>query len=313
MSRRHRDEHDNHERWLVSYADFITLLFAFFVVMYSISSVNDGKYRVLSESLLQAFQATERSLDPIQIGELKRNAALQSGDVFDAKRGQDTITRPGSRPEAEEVDPLQPEASQTPQSFRQLQDELSESLQALIKADLVKIRANQDWLEIDMRSGILFASGRAELNPRAKVLLADIGRILSKTKNLIRVRGFTDNKPIATRDFPSNWHLSTARATEVVNMLQKLGIVPARMGIEGFGEYQPVASNETDDGRAKNRRVVIAVARGVLETDAQGGVIPPSPAGRSEPEPELFIERLPDGSWQPAKNPSPPAGNGGQG
>lgn len=304
MSRRNRDEHDNHERWLVSYADFITLLFAFFVVMYSISSVNDGKYRILSESLVQAFQVSERSLDPIQVGELRRNTSSSSGSVFDAKKGEDITVKAGQTPaNAEELpktdDPLKPTATQSPENFNQLQQALTESLKELIKADLVKIRANQDWLEIDMRSGILFDSGSAELNPRAKILLADIGKILDKTNNYIRVRGYTDNVPIASKAFPSNWHLSTARATAVVSMMQTLGVDPSRMGVEGFGEYQPVADNSTPEGRAKNRRVVIAVSRAVLPAN-QSSVPPASPPTRPDLEPEMTIERLPDGSWQAA-------------
>lgn len=313
MSRRHRDDHENHERWLVSYADFITLLFAFFVVMYSISSVNDGKYRILSESLLEAFQASERSLDPIQVGELRRNTSSSSGDVFDAKKGQDITMRDGqpasSSPVEKELDDLQPEATQTPQNFNELKQELSENLKELIKADLVKIRSNQDWLEIDIRSGILFDSGRAELNPKAKILLSDIGAILTKTNNYIRVRGFTDNVPIATVAFPTNWHLSSARSTAVVEMLQSIGVAPTRLGIEGFGEYQPVADNSTPEGRAKNRRVVIAISRAIVPvTASRAPVIPASPTSKPEAEPELNIERLPDGTWQPATpTPAEPA------
>lgn len=310
MRRRRRNthpEHENHERWLVSYADFITLLFAFFVVMYSISSVNDGKYRILSESLVQAFQTQDSSLEPIQIGEPRRASHDASGDWLDAKKGQPLPSAAGEAPKnnpdaeaAPAIDELKPEASQTPESFKALQQQLSENLKELINADLVKIRANQDWLEIDMRSGILFGSGSATLNPEAGKLLADIGAPLRSTENYIRVRGFTDNQPIATVMFPSNWHLSSARATEVVNTLQKVGIVPERLGIEGFGEYQPIADNASPEGRAKNRRVVIAVSRAVLPAGQAGKTIPASRATSPEIETPLPIERLPDGSWQPA-------------
>lgn len=308
MSRRPREEHDNHDRWLVSYADFVTLLFAFFVVMYSISSVNDGKYRILSESLVEAFQVSERSLDPIQVGELRRNTSRSSGDVFDAKKGEDITVQTGETPASDnppDIEAMEPEATQTPQNFQDLKQQLSDSLKELIKADLVKIRANQDWLEIDMRSGILFESGSAELNPRAKILLADIGQILSRTNNYIRVRGFTDNVPIATSVFPSNWHLSSARSTAVVDMLEKRGIIPIRLGIEGFGEHQPVADNATLEGRAKNRRVVIAISRAIVPPGQSRVSIPASSVVPSEPEPELLIERLPDGTWQPS--PAKPA------
>jgi len=253
MARRNRhEEHENHERWLVSYADFITLLFAFFVVMYSISSVNEGKYRVLSDTLEAVFSEPVRSKDPIQIGEISRG----KGEIV--------------------IEPLAPVVPETPlpevvsnfppkatdndiRTINDLSKQFSSALSDWIKSDDVMIKQGEDWLELEIKSRVLFESGEARLARPAIPVLGEIASILQKSANPIQVEGFTDNNPINTPRFPSNWELSAARAASVVHLLDRYGIQPDRMSAIGYGEYKPIANNDTEAGRQKNRRVVLVV------------------------------------------------------
>jgi chemotaxis protein MotB len=249
------DDDEKTDRWLVSYADFITLLFAFFVVMYSISQVNEGKYRVLSESLLTAFDASgkrspSQEFNPI---DLSHNTTTilpeQSTEVVDSSE-QHSVAE-------DEV----PENYATPKEFERIEQQLNTQLDDLIKKDLVTIKKSRDWLEIDLRSALLFESGSERLSSNARLVLEEIANTLKSNQHQITVRGHTDNMPIETIRFRSNWELSAARAVSVVRLLQQIGIAPQRLAAQGLGEYQPIASNDTAEGRAKNRRVTIAVSR----------------------------------------------------
>ncbi|MEM9102070.1 MAG: flagellar motor protein MotD [Pseudomonadota bacterium] len=251
------EESENHERWLVSYADFITLLFAFFVVMYSISQVNEGKYRVVSESLVTAFDTQKRSFEPIQIGEINRNNAVSDLDNYYEDYGKLSQNSEG----IEDKGALSPK-------LISLEKDISLLLNSLIKADLASVKLTQDWLEIDLRSGLLFRSGSANLSESAGVVIAEISNLLNTNEQLVRVRGHTDSLPIFSDSFRSNWELSTARAASVVKIMQQNNVNPLRMAVEGYGEFQPIASNETPEGRAKNRRVVLAIsAQSLIEED----------------------------------------------
>jgi len=150
-------ESENTDRWLVSYADFITLLFAFFVVMYSVSQVNEGKFKILSETLTDAFVQPERSLQPIQIGEVNKADTETSGEN----------TYPNDYVEAETTEEID-------ESFNELRANFDESLKELVDAGLVKIRSNQNWIEIDMGSGLLFKSGEDTLSENANIALTTI-------------------------------------------------------------------------------------------------------------------------------------------
>ncbi len=230
--RRQHEEHENHERWLVSYADFITLLFAFFVVMYSISSVNEGKYKVFTESLEGIFTQPDRSVRPIPIGE-------------HVPRATDAST--GMQPESE---PL-----------KQIAKGMEAAFSELIEEGQITLRGTETWLEIELNSSLLFPSGNATPNDAAFELIERLAAILAPYRNPIQVQGFTDNLPISTAAFPTNWELSSARAASVVRMLTNHGVDPARLAAVGYGEHQPVADNATAEGRARNRRVVLAIAR----------------------------------------------------
>ncbi|MEO4048384.1 flagellar motor protein MotD [Pseudomonas sp. CAU 1711] len=240
--RRNHEEHENHERWLVSYADFITLLFAFFVVMYSISSVNEGKYKVLSQSLVGVFSEPERAIKPIPIGEEKPRTTEPDRSMIE--------DNPDNNSSAEPSDPLQQIASSMRDAFGDL-----------IAAEQLTVRGNELWVEIELNSSLLFPSGDAVPNEMAFTLVEKVAKILAPYENPIHVEGFTDNLPINTAQFPSNWELSAARAASIVRMLAMDGVSPGRMAAVGYGEFQPVADNATAEGRSRNRRVVLVISR----------------------------------------------------
>lgn len=247
--RKHIEEHANHERWLVSYADFITLLFAFFVVMYSISQVNESKYRVLSNTLEDAFNQPELSVQPIQIGETAKsnppNLIQLNASAIKDKTGQGGGEHEGDMPD----------------EFKQIADKIEKAFGDLMRQDLVTLRGNEEWLEVEMRSSLLFDSGDATLSNNALELLGKVSEILKEQKNAVRVEGFTDNVPIHTARYPSNWQLSSARAAAVVQLFIEQGIDATRLVAAGYGEFQPVAANDTPENRTKNRRVVLMISK----------------------------------------------------
>jgi chemotaxis protein MotB len=266
MARKKRnEEHENHERWLVSYADFITLLFAFFVVMYSISSVNEGKYRVLSDSIVAAFRDPARSLEPIQVGELLRSPVQSESlpernkpiiEIFKVPVPVLPIDEPPELPGREE------DNSQIDPAASQLADDIEQAMSELVDDGLIEVRRDKRWIEVEINSSILFASGSAGLSEQSRPVLRQLAGKLAPLDNIIHVEGFTDNVPINNFDFYSNWELSAARAASVVHLFTRLGVDPRRMAAIGYGEFRPVASNATTEGRAKNRRVVLVIMSG---------------------------------------------------
>ncbi len=255
MARRKRhEEPDNHERWLVSYADFITLLFAFFVVMYSVSQVNEGKYRVLSGSLESAFRP-----------KAAEGAPPPSGMV------------PGAAPAAA-PGVLQGGGALSP--IQLLAKEVAGQLKPLLDQGLVDIRERSGWLEIEINNRILFGSGSARPGEEAKVLLALLGKVLGRFPNPVQVEGYTDNLPIDNAAFSSNWELSAARAAAVVNLLARHGVDPAQLVALGYGENSPVASNDTPEGRARNRRVILKIFKMGRNSSGEEQTPAPVPAVR---------------------------------
>ena len=243
------EEHENHERWLVSYADFITLLFAFFVVMYAISSVNEGKYRVLSSALVSAFSHPQKTVEPIQYGTPLRSPIIQHDALL---KDDNVVSRVG-------VDHKIMPSPKEMAEMEKIADEIEFNLKELIDKELINVTRTNLGLEIEIKSNILFASGVAILSLQAMSPLKKIAAILSKTPNDINVEGYTDNVPIKTAHFPSNWELSAARAASVVRLFTQSGISATRLKAIGFAEHQPIADNATELGRSKNRRVAIMV------------------------------------------------------
>ena len=264
------EEHENHERWLISYADFITLLFAFFVVMYSVSSVNEGKFRVLSASLDAAFRSSKRSMQPIQIGQIMKSPGQSSSALTQRliQLGLSNLPPPRFNGIGPGVKKTQSQvqmgsenkgSSGRENSIRNATEKIQSAINPLIKRGLVGITQSGEWIEVEINSSILFASGSAKLSRQAIPILEKIARILSKTKPSIHVEGFTDNIPIRSLLYPSNWELSAARASSVVHLFARSGLKPNRMAAVGYGKYHPIASNKTARGRMKNRRVVLVI------------------------------------------------------
>lgn len=295
MRRRVVEERVNHERWLISYADFITLLFAFFVVMYSISQVNESKYRVLSDSLTDSFNAhsgsPEKSLKPIQIGEVARSNPIHLIKLNDPALAN-----------SQQADTMaEPEDGSTNDSLKQISSDIDELFGELVGSKLINVRGNEEWLEIELSSSLLFSSGDAQLSTSALEVLEKIVSILKDGSNPIRVEGFTDNVPINTQQFPSNWELSAARATAVVQLFVEEGITPSRLAAIGYGEHQPVDSNETPEGRNRNRRIVLMISKdNTLRPSIDAEKAPPTsavqePATTSAPEQQFETIQLEGG------------------
>ncbi len=147
------------------------------------------------------------------------------------------------------------------EEFKDLENGLKASLGDLIDQDLAEIKSDPNWINIVLKSGLLFPSGSDQLNDGADSLMEEVAKHLNKNRQLILVHGHTDNIPIDTERFPSNWELSSARGVAVVRALQNLNVIPNRLSVEGHGEYKPLASNDTEAGRKENRRVVISISR----------------------------------------------------
>jgi len=248
MRKRGAEAPENHERWLVSYADFITLLFAFFVVMYSVSSVNDGKYKILSQTLDGVFNATQRAVQPIQIGE--ESATQPHSDVPNLLPFEQPDRDEGTTRHSDEEGRL-----------RDISRRFESKLKTLIGKGLVTVEVTDEWIELSLRNNLLFTSGDALPVDAAFTLIDSISEILKDYPNAIVVEGFTDNIPIRSDVYPSNWELSAARAAAMARLLIMGGVGPQQVAAVGYGEYQPLADNSTTAGRARNRRVVILVAR----------------------------------------------------
>ncbi len=245
MARRAKkeEEHENHERWLVSYADFITLLFAFFVVMYAISSVNEGKYRVLSDSIEAAF----------------RNVPGASSGAMVAINpdAPAPIAIPMRRPQAGiKTDQAQRVARD---KVRNMAKEIQQALAPLIANGQVRVSEGARGITVEINASVLFQPGDATLDPQAVRALMAVAQILAPTPFPVTVEGHTDNTPIGTPLFPSNWELSGVRASSVVRLFIANGVDPRRMTATGYADQRPVDDNATPEGRQRNRRVAITI------------------------------------------------------
>ncbi|NJO12588.1 MAG: flagellar motor protein MotD [Gammaproteobacteria bacterium] len=272
MARRKKhEEHANHEAWAIPYGDLITLLLAFFVVMYSMSSVNEGKYRILSDSLVAAFRGAPKTLAPINIGEDPKRK--KDGEEKQGVRPTALMKLPDRRPTSmikigsgQEEEASGPAAGGDQKELRgaliRMEQDVEQALQALIDKKLVVVRREQLWLEVEIRTDILFGSGASKVAPAAMPVLNQLAAILKPFPNPVRVEGHTDNLPIRNSEFPSNWELSAARAASVVHLFTQAGMEPKRLEIIGLGEFRPIADNATVDGRNTNRRVRIVILEG---------------------------------------------------
>jgi chemotaxis protein MotB len=258
-SRRHSVEHDNVERWLVSYADYMTLLFALFVVLYAMAMIDEEPFETATESIGRVFQATEEK--PKNSGHGDDILLVNSSKTNKRLFGNGILEDAGPELVAGEVTLSNVSDAQVGTTLTSLEKDLNEALYELVESGYAQLQIDGDWLEIELNSGLLFPSGSASPTNAAKDILSVIYQVIFKTSNYIRIRGYTDNQAIATEIFSSNWELSVFRATAILRELEKLTLNPARMAIEGYGQYYPNADNATATGRSKNRRVVIAISK----------------------------------------------------
>jgi len=236
--RRERGEDHNRERWVVSYADFITLLFAFFVVMYAISSLNEGKYRVLSNALTSAFTGVPMVAPPVQV--VAPAAPVAPLAAQRSLRGTVAARRDARR-------------------MREIAEDVGRALAPLVQAGLVRVQQLPQGVAVDIAASALFATGRADVEPAAAASLAAVAAVVASLDNTLRIEGHTDNAPIATPQFPSNWELSAVRAAAVARLFIDRGVGPARVSVAGFADNRPVDSNDSPEGRAHNRRVTVMI------------------------------------------------------
>jgi chemotaxis protein MotB len=273
--RKHKHEdHLNHEAWAIPYADLMTLLLAFFVVMYAVSAVNEGKYRVMSQSMTEAFNGSSHVIAPMPKAGPARNVtpALASPPGESGAAATPMLIPIPARPApVRMVDSRKPGSKSPPQAsvarsvgsqrenLGRIQDQVQHALQPLIDKQMVVVRRTANWLEIEIRTDILFPSGVAQLTHPADAVLNSLAGILAPFPNPLRVEGYTDDKPINTAVYPSNWELSAARAASVARLFSGQGVSPDRMGIIGWGQFRPAADNATVEGRNRNRRVLVVV------------------------------------------------------
>ena len=258
------EEHVNLERWLVSYADFITLLFAFFVVMYSVSAVNEGKFKVMSQSMIEAF-------NPVL--DMSASTLMLAPEVT----GRISTKRPVL------ID-------------LQLFEKVTQEVQA-IGAEGIKVKKSKDGIVISIADTLMFQTGEADLLEEAKKIQDKLGMLLADMANTLRVEGHTDNIPIRTVEFPSNWELSSNRAIRVLKYLVEQGVPPERISAAGYAEFQPIAPNDTEEGRRLNRRVDIVIVESLLSS---GSSQVDGPLTLTEsPSTEAWQPELPPGTFSP--------------
>ena len=239
------DEHaDNHERWLVSYADFITLLFAFFIVMYAVSSVNEGKYRVLSSSLVSAFKNDNSSnLAPSQATDFSPISIQQSNQTDSIKL----------------IDNLSFQKTKKQEKMKSMAKNILHALEPLVKDGQVRVTQSSLGITVEINASVLFSPGQAKLADNSSLTLQAVAHVIKGHEHEIHVEGHTDNLPIQTENFPSNWELSSARASSVIRLFIENGVEAHRLTALGYGENRPIETNETPEGRKRNRRVTVMI------------------------------------------------------
>jgi chemotaxis protein MotB len=242
--KRYEEPPESHERWLISYADFITLLFAFFVVMYAISVVNEGRYRVFSDSLGDAFggraAATVNAEAPAPIA-LPNIIARKRAEAMRHER--DRLTR--------------------------LAQDLSSTLAPLVKEGKVRVTQNSRGVSVEINASVLFDPGDAALQPESKQALRALAVMLKDDAHAIQVEGHTDDSPIKSALFPSNWELSAVRASSVVRLFIDNGVAAARLTAVGYSSNVAVAPNDTPENRARNRRVAVTILSALPDTTVE--------------------------------------------
>jgi chemotaxis protein MotB len=243
----------NHERWIISYADFMTSLLATFVVMYAVSTINSSKFQQMAEALSTAFTGKEATIQSSGL------AAAHKAPFENMPSPVHTpiITRD---PQVERLPPaLRQHVERQAEKLNEAYEKLTALLAGMINKGEVRVSLQDLGVVIDINAVVLFDSAQAELTPGAQTLIEQLAEVLKPLNYPIQINGFTDNAPIHSAQFSSNWDLSAARAISVVKRFALDGIEPTLLVGAGYGEYHPVASNDTAEGKAMNRRVSIVV------------------------------------------------------
>ena len=252
--RKRLQDHDNHDRWLVSYADFITLLFAFFVVMYALSTVNEGKYRILSESMSSAF----------------RNVDTNTSSTAPIAAITPVVQKASAPPKAQDTVKLKQR-----DNMRNVARDILQVMAPLVAEGKVRVLETSRGVTIEINDSVLFSPGQALLQPALSKAIRAIAEVIAPTDFPITIEGHTDNVPINTPQFPSNWELSAVRATTVLRLFADSNVAPERLTAIGYADTRPVEPNRLAEGRARNRRVTIlidsAIAEQGKEVDLQPG------------------------------------------
>ncbi|HBV86036.1 MAG TPA: flagellar motor protein [Desulfosporosinus sp.] len=283
--REHEAEKENSERWLLTYSDLITLLMIFFVVLYSMSKVDAERFQAIAESLNKALGGgTPAKID------MATNPAGPS--LFQTGSPSSKATVPGKGSDPNNTAHTEPADSEEENPSGQGNTDAENLSIEGIKAKLDRFAADngiqtklvssmeERGLVVSIQETLLFASGSATIDSKARDILRNISTVLASAPNQIRVEGHTDNLPIHTAQFPSNWELSVIRSTNVVQILQNQGISPSRLSAAGYGEYRPIASNDSTQGQSKNRRIDLIILRTKYDvtepnqTPASGPVAP---------------------------------------
>ncbi len=268
--RRRRDSghKPNHERWMISYADLLTLLLAVFIVLYATSAQNKSKVKEMAESMMQAFNGTPPALvrmpssphGPMHNLPKPVHIPVQS-EPAPAQKRNPVIVPP--RPPVQPIVPRHVQKSIQPSVFaiRRLDRKLTHLLAPEMRQHTIQLLSRPLSITIRLNARILFHTGHAHLTSAAIQILKPLGKVLGRVPAgyLISIQGYTDNTPIHTPKYPSNWQLSTARATSVLLLFRSVHVPGNLLNVEGFSKYHPLVSNKTAPGRARNRRVEIRI------------------------------------------------------
>ena len=255
----------SHERWLVSYADFITLMFAFFVVMFASARIDKERTAQLTEAIQSAFQELGANAPAKAAGPMPHASPNQNAHA-------DALARTPSPPGVSDT-------NHKPEDFATIQKELEKLLSPEIKRREVALRVDADGLIISLREIGFFDSGSAQIKPQALGAVHRVASFLEGRACSLRIEGHTDNVPIHTASFASNWELSTARATTLVKLLiEGEGFPPDRLSAAGYGEFHPVAENSSLLGQQMNRRVDIVVLTQALPSSQMAMAATQTPA-----------------------------------
>lgn len=262
----HAEGHGGDERWVISYADLVTLLLGFFIILYATSELDLQRFESISIGLAKAFNVdVKEGLDPDDSPLFSGGRGFVSGPINTGRVDRDLAL---------------------------IETALSDRERAqLIVPGQVEVKREEDRIVFRVADSLVFASASAEVRASALPLLQVIGEIVNELPNEIRVEGHTDTVPVATARYPSNWELSSARATAVLrHLVEQVGVEPSRVFAAGFGEFRPIASNETPEGRSLNRRADIVV----LYEPGQLALPDALPAGDEPPVPDITPDLRPD-------------------